>query len=191
VNTDGDTIRGSPGQGCSYFPKALFQADDTVINAGDFVVFSDSSEGLPSSWSWTFQGGIPGEFDGQTPPPIQYDSMGIYTVTLEVSNTMGQNTCTRNNYIEVGNTGTGEISDQPVIRIIPNPNDGRFLLTLKACPGCDVKIISMIGMEITSFNMDEVSKLMDFQYLPAGIYFILVTCKTNGIQQYSRIIAQY
>ena len=60
--------------------------------------FTDISTGSPTSWSWNFG-------NGQTSvaqnPFIVYSSPGTYTVTLTVTNGLGNNSITKTNYIVV------------------------------------------------------------------------------------------
>jgi PKD repeat protein len=56
------------------------------------VDFTDTSTGLPSSWSWNFGDGTTST---QQNPSRVYDAGGEYTVSLTVTNTSGSNTRTR------------------------------------------------------------------------------------------------
>lgn len=86
--------------------NADFYANQTVIQAGQSVTFSDMSVS-PSgtnitSWQWTFQGGTPSTFNGQNPPPITFNSPGSYTISLAITNSASNNdTETKNGYITV------------------------------------------------------------------------------------------
>jgi PKD repeat protein len=188
VNADGDSIWGSPGQGCSYLPVADFEASDTVINTGDSVIFTSTSEGFPNSWNWTFEGGIPGEFSGEFPSPIHYNTQGSYSVTLGVSNSIGQTTLTRDNYITVGTTGISKTGHTPFFLICPNPNDGKFLLILRSCHACQVTVLSLLGQVVYQELMDHEKMTMDLSKNPAGVYFIRITGKTSGIQMTRKIL---
>ncbi len=86
--------------------NADFYANQTVIQAGQSVNFSDMSvtpNGTTiTSWQWTFQGGTPSSYNGQTPPPITYNTPGNYTVTLTVTNSASNtDTETKTGYIIV------------------------------------------------------------------------------------------
>lgn len=62
-----------------------FSVVSTQILAGENVVFTDISEGQPSSWSWEFEGGTPAtsELSG---PTVTYNQPGTYAVTLTIKN---------------------------------------------------------------------------------------------------------
>lgn len=82
-------------------PVADFTGNPTTVCENGAVIFSDASTLNPITWNWTFTGGTPGTFNGQTPPAITYSTAGTYTVSLTVSNANGSNTNTKTNYITV------------------------------------------------------------------------------------------
>jgi len=82
-------------------PQADFSANFTTVTAGGQVSFSDQSLYNPGSWTWSFPGGTPASYNGQTPPPIVYNTPGTYNVSLSVSNLNGSDTETKNAYIQV------------------------------------------------------------------------------------------
>ena len=82
-------------------PTAGFSADDITVGVGGEATFTDESEGTPTEWEWTFDGGDPATSNLQEPPPITYDTPGQYSVTLAVSNPTGSDTITMTNYIDV------------------------------------------------------------------------------------------
>jgi PKD repeat protein len=131
INTAGDTIWATPMTGCSYPPVADFVASDTAILQYESVTFTDSSSANSSAWFWTFEGGTPDTYTGQTPPPIHYNSMGAFDVTLKVFNIAGQNTLVKSDYIEVGTSGNALIKDPEGLRIYPNPTNGKSMEILR------------------------------------------------------------
>ena len=81
--------------------SANFSATPTSVATGSSVAFTDQSTGTPTSWSWSFPGGTPSSYNGQTPPAITYNIAGNYNVSLTVTNTGGSTTETKTNYITV------------------------------------------------------------------------------------------
>lgn len=81
-------------------PVADFSASETQITAGNSVTFTDLSENIPTSWSWTFEGGTPATSTEQN-PTVTYSEPGEYTVTLVASNAFGSDTETKTAYISV------------------------------------------------------------------------------------------
>lgn len=90
----------------NYPPSADFTSNVTTVTAGGVVSFTDQSVYNPTSWTWTFQGGTPASFNGQTPPPITYNTPGVYTVSLVATNSNGSDSEVKTGYITV-NTGGG------------------------------------------------------------------------------------
>ena len=56
---------------------ADFQADITVVATGNGVVFADNTIGNPINWLWSFEGGTPDTFDGEVPPTVVYNQVGM------------------------------------------------------------------------------------------------------------------
>ncbi|MBN4062414.1 hypothetical protein JYU20_04375, partial [Bacteroidales bacterium AH-315-I05] len=82
-------------------PVADFTATAITIAMGDSVDFIDLSTNNPTSWSWTFTGGIPSSSTLQNPINIRYDSSGCYEVILIATNVGGTDTATKTCYIDV------------------------------------------------------------------------------------------
>ncbi|MBQ1654142.1 MAG: choice-of-anchor J domain-containing protein, partial [Bacteroidales bacterium] len=81
-------------------PVADFSASETYIMAENSVTFTDLSTNMPTSWSWTFEGGTPATSTEQN-PTVTYNEAGEYTVTLVATNAFGSGTETKTEYISV------------------------------------------------------------------------------------------
>jgi PKD repeat protein len=79
---------------------ANFTVDKNAINEKETVLFSDLSEGEPSAWEWTFAGGTPATSKEKS-PIITYNSKGLFSVTLKVSDGENSHSTTKKNFIEV------------------------------------------------------------------------------------------
>lgn len=93
-------------------PVADFEADITTVIEGGSVNFTDLSENVPTSWSWSVTPAAGVSYIGGTSatsenPVIQFDNAGLHTVTLTASNGEGSDTETKTNYIEVIAGGDG------------------------------------------------------------------------------------
>ncbi len=84
--------------------NAAFTGNPTTIPVGSSVTFTNQSTGNPTTYSWSFPGGTPSSSTLQTPPPITYNSVGLYSVTLTVSNGTTSDTQTNSYYISVTQT---------------------------------------------------------------------------------------
>jgi PKD repeat protein len=80
---------------------ADFTGTPTTVFAGNAVTFTDNSSCSPTSWSWSFPGGMPSTVSGQGPHIVTYNIPGSYDVSLTVSNANGSDTKTKTGYISV------------------------------------------------------------------------------------------
>ena len=90
----------------NFAPPALtarFTGVPTTVCAGGSVVFTSQSLGSPISWTWSFPGGTPSSYVGQTPPAITYSTAGTYNVTLTVYDGATTNSEVKTGYISVKN----------------------------------------------------------------------------------------
>lgn len=87
----------------SYPPSAAFSTTNIIGCPGLATQFSDYSAGQPTSWNWTFPGGNPSSSTQQN-PLVFYNTPGTFPVTLEVTNAIGNNIVTYNNYITVSSS---------------------------------------------------------------------------------------
>ncbi|MBK8554892.1 MAG: PKD domain-containing protein [Lewinellaceae bacterium] len=71
-------------------PIASFSVENNMGCAPFMVMFTDQSEGDPTSWKWSFPGGSPALSTDQN-PTVTYSTPGVYEVTLEVTNAYGTN----------------------------------------------------------------------------------------------------
>jgi PKD repeat protein len=81
-------------------PNANFDYDITEGCAPGQVQFTDASTQNPTSWSWTFQGGVPATSSDRN-PVVSYAQSGAYDVTLTVTNIDGTDNITRRNLIVI------------------------------------------------------------------------------------------
>ena len=90
-------------------PVAGFTANTLTGCTPMSVDFSDQSSNNVTAWSWSFPGGTPSSSTEQN-PTVTYNTPGNYTVTLMVSNGVGESTSTETNYIIVGSAPTADFS---------------------------------------------------------------------------------
>ena len=82
--------------------NADFTASTTNASLGQSISFTDTSEGMVSSWEWTFEGATPSTSTEQNPTGITYSTAGDYDVTLIITGPTGlSDTLTKENYIHV------------------------------------------------------------------------------------------
>jgi len=84
---------------------ADFMASVVVIPEGGTVDFTDLTTGSPTSWAWTFEGGLPNASTEQNPEAITYNEAGVYSVALTASDGENEDTEIKTMYIIVGQSG--------------------------------------------------------------------------------------
>ena len=81
---------------------ADFTASTTDVSLGQSISFTDTSEGMVSSWNWTFEGATPSTSTEQNPTGIVYNTPGDYAVTLVITGPTGNTDQEiKQNYIHV------------------------------------------------------------------------------------------
>ncbi|MBC7411030.1 MAG: T9SS type A sorting domain-containing protein [Bacteroidia bacterium] len=89
-------------------PKAEYTPTNyKIICKGNNVVFTDNSyNGIPTSYSWSFQGGTPATSIKNT-DTIKYNTAGVYDVNYTTTNATGSSTITKTGYIIVLDNASG------------------------------------------------------------------------------------
>jgi len=179
----GDSLWGSPLEGCSYLPIADFSASDSVIIIGETVVFTDATSGNAESWFWEFERGVPETYNGKVPPPVQYNILGTYDVTLTVTNSAGASVKYKPGFIQVGTTGVGRSQRNGIDRLYPNPASGEQVLIGFSDHGSyRVDLLSVTGLTVKSVASEGKSLNLSIAGLPGGVYFVKATdLKSNEI----------
>ncbi len=114
---------------CTESPTPDFTSYPRLVPAGSQVYFESLSEGLPSNFSWVFEGGVPStSTEGSPTTPILYNTPGIYDVTLTVSNGCGANSITKSEYIYVFSGPVHQYCDT-ITTVIPGETIGTWVPT--------------------------------------------------------------
>ena len=120
-------------------PVANFVGTPTSGSYPLDVVFTDQSTGTPTSWSWDF--GDAGTSTVQNPTHT-YQTAGVYTVSLTVSNDIGSDATTKADYITVTEPGGGDtmhVAALVVTRKVAGPNaSGIATVTIQDAVGAPV-----------------------------------------------------
>ena len=103
-------------------PQANFSADETTGCAPFTVQFMDQSSSNTTSWEWDFPGGSPSSSTDQN-PIVTYDDVGTYEVSLTAINSLGQDSETKTNYINVITTPTPDFSSTSNMLVVNFTNN--------------------------------------------------------------------
>ncbi|NQV03800.1 MAG: lamin tail domain-containing protein, partial [Bacteroidia bacterium] len=191
VNTANDTIWATPLEGCSNPPLAGFSADDTTIVIGGMVNFTDASTGTVDNYEWVFEGGEPATFSGASPPSVQYNDMGIFDVSLTVSNIAGQNTLVRVEYIEVGPSAITSVENRIPFAIYPNPvTRGSLTISLPLLSRYSVSLLTELGHEVYTTETSQQKIQIPVSGFTNGFYFVRVLDLDNGKSGVKKAVIQ-
>lgn len=89
---------GTVSPGC--IPLAAFTSDFQYGCVGQPISFSDMSLYQPTSWNWTFQGGVPATSTAEN-PTVTYSTPGVYSVSLIATNSLGGDSITQTSYMVI------------------------------------------------------------------------------------------
>ena len=93
---------GGVQQACQEILTSNFTINPVTVVFGNTIFFDDDCLGDPISWNWTFNGGVPAT-STDTAVTVLYSTVGMYTVTLEISD--GIDTHSRTEYVYVVEPG--------------------------------------------------------------------------------------
>ena len=143
-------------------PIAAFTVDVIAGTAPLTVNFTDQSTGIPTTWSWDFDGdGV--EDSTEQNPSYEYTKAGTYSVKLTVTNAIGSDEELKESYINVSSAGSREGSNVslnttilPAISFKVSPSSVEFgelspgkvsasqNLTLKNSGSCKIKVTAEV-----------------------------------------------
>jgi uncharacterized protein (TIGR02145 family) len=113
-------------------PVAKFTVSgNTTINTGGSISFVNQSTNNPTSYSWSFPGGLPSS-SNLANPTITYNNAGQYSVNLTVSNQYGTSTASASDYVTVNNSSQNWTCGQP----FTDPRDGQVYQTVQINGQC-------------------------------------------------------
>jgi PKD repeat protein len=153
------------------------------------VSFTDNSTGGPTSWQWLFGDGLTST---QQNPTHTYAALGVYTVTLIISDGFCRDTITTlvdvNNFVNVADGDFATAFD-----LYPNPSSGVFHLYLELIKRSDLEI-AVMDMHGRSVYQEQVRKAQTYQgdidlsSLSKGVYIMSLQAGDKKI--YHKLVIQ-
>lgn len=157
-------------------PTANFSVDFKNGDAPLIARFIDASLYNPTNWEWSFPGGYPSVSNEQN-PYVTYDSPGKYKVTLTVSNAYGENSITKDAYIEVYPTATDEMQAGN-ISFYPNPV--KNILNVSCPDNFTVKLFTIDGKKVFEGKNRKTINTSGFE---PGMYFLEVESEKGILKE--------
>jgi len=154
---------------------ANFMASSQTICETENVEFTDFSAGNITSWSWTFEGGIP-ETSTEQNPVVSYRTAGAYDVTLTVSDGTTSYTTVKEEYIGVTICSSAGNIEAQELSLYPNPTNGYVTLLMPDNnEKSEVSLFNGSGVKVASYISTSPSYSFDTKALPAGLYLVRVS----------------
>ncbi len=143
-----------------------FKVDTTHVPIGQSLVFTDFSIGNPESWEWKFEGGNPNKSTLQTPPPIKYEELGAYDVTLIIRKDTRVDSLKMEDYVRV----------MPIVGPTPTRDKITVYLGTTAKENLIITLFDESGREIEKYEPQRAIKslIIDLRKYSSGYYFLRV-----------------
>lgn len=173
-------------------PIADFEADNPVTAPNTTVTFTDKSTNNPNQWDWTITPSTITYTDGTTAssqnPKVQFTQNGIYTVSLKVTNPLGDNTKTIANYVHVNPLGVSQVTLNDLVNVYPNPTSGKLTVDLgniKVGNTLTVAVFDATGKAIyEQILFNNPGKIdVNLENQAKGIYFVTVYDGENKVNK--------
>lgn len=182
ANTNFNTSRSnSADNGMIVIPPSLtadFTATPTIGTAPLLVQFDDLSQGA-TEWYWDF-----GDGDTSTVqnPTHTYTQIGVYDVTLKVSDGQNWDSITKSSIIDiVSSIDDNRISSE--IHIYPNPirKGNSFFIEFSNLEIEDIKLTNILGQEIElSYVIENNKATIHIDHSESGLYLLQIKDKREN-----------
>jgi len=162
---------------------ANFIAEDTIVEPGDTVKFTDLSNDA-ETWEWDFENdGIIDSYE-QNPTHI-YQDTGYYTVKLTITGEAVQDYSFRYDYIHVDNITDIEMLIKRAPEFITYPIPAKYVLNVQInFEPVEIQLFELSGRLVKTFNsltLRSPSIQLPVNDIPSGVYLLRVNSQKNEI----------
>jgi len=151
-------------------PAVDFVAVKTMLSITENAQLVDMSANTPTKWDWTITPRtftyIGGTDSTSQFPQVKFSATGTYTVKLVATNSNGNGSLTRTNYIVVASSQSHAVNKVKGLFVYPNPTSG-ILRISGAIPNQNISIIAADGKVIQKVLN---GTALDVSDLPQGTY---------------------
>lgn len=169
--------------------EANFMGYPTELMAGKSVQFTDFSTGGAVSRVWRFPGGSP-DLSTEQNPIVTYITPGNYDVELIINKGFACDTLQKSGYIGVkSQVGIFSNPANTMCSVFPNPNDGRFMLTVTSSKGENVSLVVMNSLGLVVYSegnihlSQPVTVKIDLSDQPPGVYILYVRGNMSAVMR--------
>ncbi len=136
-------------------PEADFKADNVEPVLDETVSFTDQSLHMPDSWAWSFSPStisyVDGTDENSQHPKVQFNVSGLYSVSLEASNTAGSDMETKTNYIDVLING---LSNSELEQILIWAYDKKIYFKVPEHLQARAEVYNLKGLKLVETNVN-------------------------------------
>lgn len=160
---------------------ADFTSNVTEVTEGEYVNFTDLTEGNPTFWKWFFEGGVPETSLDQHPQNIQYpNGDNCYDVKLIAGNDFDSDTITKHNYICVDEIFV-DIYKNIVreIQIFPNPAENDISVSTNEII-LKIELFDSKGRAIMTVKPESNFSKIDISTFSKGNYFLNISTESSN-----------
>ena len=151
-------------------PAVDFVAVKTMISIAENAQLIDMSANTPTKWDWTITPRtftyVGGTDSTSQYPQVKFSANGNYTVKLVATNSNGNGSLTRTNYIVVASSQNHTVNKVDGLFVYPNPTHG-ILRISGAIPNQNICIVAADGRVIQKVLN---GTALDVTDLPQGTY---------------------
>lgn len=170
-------------------PSVDFVADQTNVQAGQVVSFTDLTTNSPFAWTWqitpstySFTGGTHANSQN---PKVVFNAQGNYNITLTAGNTAGYETRLKTAYIKVtGNISLPEEENTPfAVKFFPNPATDflQFSADWNVTGLLYVSIWDAAGRCVQSGVLNREEPLMMLNFTTEGLFILRVEAEAGQV----------
>jgi len=156
-------------------PVANFTSNVTIGTEPLTIEFTDISTGSPTNWQWDFNNDGIVDSTEQT-PVYTYSTVGNYTVNLTVSNSNGNDSEVKTDYIVVSEP----IPESPVANFTANRTSGMAPLDIQFTDASTSNISSYSWDFDNDGTVDSTEQNPVYTYAAAGTYTVNLTVTGTG-----------
>ncbi|KAB2917340.1 MAG: PKD domain-containing protein [Bacteroidetes bacterium] len=159
-------------------PSSDFNIESAKTGDGG-IKFTPMSANGSGSYMWFYGDGSTGtDKDGHT---YKYMGLGIFKVTLKISDNGCSSTTTKE--VKINVMGTENVSNEGMFEAYPNPVSSTLNIKLTGAQTANtIKVLNMLGQQVLVHTVTDATQntfALDLSNETAGVYFVYVTTE-NG-----------
>ena len=169
-------------------PTCDFVADALTPSMVQTVRLFDLSDNTPTSWLWTITPTTYTLMNATTTTSknmdVKFNALGLYAVTLKVTNATGTDQKAKTGYINVVANSNRSFETVNTITVFPNPATDK--ITVKGLHAMKQVILTSVNGQVIAAKFEE--NVIDLSGVSAGVYFATIIDQVGGVYQTKFIV---